>query len=167
MVSNARHFWSQPVFFIASIWSVVLARGNVSRSGLYMGLGQAVAILFAMNLSFIAMLQEAGEDVAISKATDTALAPSSKAIKEAESQRGVTTKPRLSYKPPASRESLLTPMLFLILLYICITLFQQSAGTKWFMPRLAVPHIMLLLLPMVQRSSKSDQTLRSKDKKTI
>jgi hypothetical protein len=163
MVSNARYFWSQPIFFIAAIWSVMLSREKISKSGVYMVLGQAVAISFAMNLSFVAMLQNEDIGGATTQATASARAPSSTAVNEADADEGVSKKPLASEVPSASKESSLAFMLFLVPVYICVTLFQQSTGTKWFMPLLAVPHIMLLLLPIVRRSSNSLQTLRIKD----
>jgi hypothetical protein len=158
MISNARYFWSQPIFFITSIWSVLLARTNVRQAGLYMLLGQGVAISFAMNLSFVAMLQQK-EDAEICSTPDSINAPCSKATKDESSRDTLCGEDAEIPISLASQHSLHIYMLFLVPTYICIALLQHFASTTWFIPLLGIPHILLLLLPMVLRSSSSQRSL--------
>ncbi|KAL2047613.1 hypothetical protein N7G274_000655 [Stereocaulon virgatum] len=188
---SIRFWWSQHIFLITMAWSVYLGiegnRCKIPHLWAFMLLGQIVAISFAMNLSFVAMLlsePDALEGVTSSNigSYTTNMARKSAAMIESEpfaKQDSVQERDKRqgnhSDIPPKAQLMALAPTLTvripsmfnrisyagsLFLTSISVLLIPFSVHTPLFMYLLAVPHV-ILFLPIVLPSTWEQTKLRT------
>ena len=160
IIGSGRWWWSQQIFLFTTGWSVFLSRAGecsgllqlekcrilipqgikhqVRHLWIYMLLGQIVAISFAMNLSFVAI-------IASDRAQQTAQSQASKPSGEEQPQERRAS--------PASKGFSFLSSTSTILTLASIYEVPSTVGTRWFLPMLLVPHFLLfvpILLPKLE-----------------
>lgn len=160
----ARTCWSLPIFFITMAWSVFIAkegmillcrdtagstnvtwfaapRRGIKYAWAYMLLGQLVAISFAMNLFFQAVLLHPIQSTASSSVMTTK--------SKTRDQQDKSKASMADRKPPLWVPWSSIYWLILGLTFISTGMTCVSAGQEYFLLLLAVPHLLLLLPPVL------------------
>ncbi|KAK4182049.1 hypothetical protein QBC35DRAFT_396746 [Podospora australis] len=136
--SKERSWWTLQIFGFCAVWSLSLSvqgrKRNIPKVWCFMLLGQIVAISFASNLFFLAVLLHDEQSVPQPSTTN-------------KSRTGETT---------SSRWWLFTSDSIILLanLAFVAVLVTGDMGTAWFLPALLAPHI-LAFVPILRDSFSS------------
>ncbi|TKA57315.1 hypothetical protein B0A49_13338, partial [Cryomyces minteri] len=129
VATPARFWWTQQIFFFTAGWSVVMGyeghRRKIPHLWAFMLLGQVVAVSFASNLFFLAVL----------------LSPLRQAEKFTSDSRI-----RLTWTPPAVL--LAAP---LVITFLSVASIPYTFNSPNFLLMLSVPHIFLFIPPLLYR----------------
>ncbi|KAF2841814.1 hypothetical protein M501DRAFT_1013202 [Patellaria atrata CBS 101060] len=140
-----RQWWTQQIFFFAALLSLLMSyEVHISHAWAFVLLGQLVAISFASNLFFLAVLVKS---------------------ESSKSRSKIKTKDFLEEKPvdPSWIVSFIFQGIPLIFTLVCVVLIPYVQETQYFLPVLLVPHAVLFIPPLLPQLVKGSSSVFQRD----